>query len=68
MTIGNIPKEIRRKPSRQAHVLLAYLPTTCLEHVTNKASRCRMLANLYHTCVGRVLAPLTAAGINGVNM
>ncbi|KAG1819901.1 hypothetical protein EV424DRAFT_1512392 [Suillus variegatus] len=52
----------------QAHVLLAYLPTTRLEHVTNKASRRRMLANLYHACVGRVLAPLAAAGINGVNM
>ncbi|KAG1721770.1 uncharacterized protein EDB91DRAFT_1274897 [Suillus paluster] len=35
----------------QAHVLLAYLPTTRLEHVTNKASRRRMLANLYHACV-----------------
>ncbi|KAG1759121.1 hypothetical protein EDD22DRAFT_995726, partial [Suillus occidentalis] len=68
MTIGNIPKEIRRKPSRHAHVLLAYLPTTRLEHVTNKASRRRMLANLYHACVGRVLAPLATAGIDGVNM
>ncbi|KAG1873158.1 hypothetical protein F4604DRAFT_1654403 [Suillus subluteus] len=68
MTIGNIPKEIRRKVSRQAHVLLAYLPTTRLEHVTNKASRRRMLANLYHACVGRVLAPLAAAGIDGINM
>ncbi|KAG2124273.1 hypothetical protein BD769DRAFT_1628794 [Suillus cothurnatus] len=37
MTIGNIPKDIHRKPSRHAHVLLAYLPTTCLDHVTNKA-------------------------------
>ncbi|KAG1836595.1 hypothetical protein C8R48DRAFT_623187 [Suillus tomentosus] len=68
MTIGNIPKDICRKPSRQAHVLLAYLPTTRLEHVTNKAARRRMLANLYHACVGRVLAPLAAAGINGINM
>lgn len=68
MTIGNIPKDIRRKPSRQAHVLLAYLPTTRLEHVTNKAARRWMLANLYHACVGRVLAPLAAAGINGINM
>ncbi|KAG1849692.1 hypothetical protein DFJ58DRAFT_716907 [Suillus subalutaceus] len=68
MTIGNIPKEIRRKVSRQAHVLLAYLPTTRLEHVTNKASHRCMLANLYHACVGRVLAPLAAAGIDGINM
>jgi hypothetical protein len=68
MTIGNIPKDIRRKPSRHAHVLLAYLPTTRLDHVTNKAARRRMLANLYHACVGHVLAPLAAAGINGINM
>ncbi|KAG1894665.1 uncharacterized protein F5891DRAFT_1254818 [Suillus fuscotomentosus] len=68
MTIRNIPKDIRRKPSCQAHVLLAYLPTTCLEHVTNKAARRRMLANLYHACVGCILAPLAAAGINGINM
>lgn len=68
MTIGNIPKEIRRKPSCHAHVLLAYLPTTRLEHITNKASRHHMLTNLYHACVGCVLAPLATAGIDGVNM
>ncbi|KAG2118347.1 hypothetical protein BD769DRAFT_1629699 [Suillus cothurnatus] len=56
------------KMAYPAHVLLAYLPTTHLEHVTNKASCCCMLANLYHACVGHVLAPLAAAGINGVNM
>lgn len=39
MTIGNIPKEIRRKPSKHAHILLAYLPTTCLTHVSNQAQR-----------------------------
>ncbi|KAG1791568.1 uncharacterized protein HD556DRAFT_1432897 [Suillus plorans] len=39
LTIGNIPKEIRHKPSCGAHILLAYLPCTRLEHITNKASR-----------------------------
>ncbi|KAG2061352.1 hypothetical protein BDR06DRAFT_966333 [Suillus hirtellus] len=38
MTIGNIPKDICRKPSRHTHVLLAYLPTTRLDHITNKAA------------------------------
>ncbi|KAG1743776.1 hypothetical protein EDD22DRAFT_982113 [Suillus occidentalis] len=38
LTIGNIPKEIRCKPSRGAHILLAYLPCTRLQHITNKAS------------------------------
>ncbi|KAG2054587.1 hypothetical protein BDR06DRAFT_989477 [Suillus hirtellus] len=68
MTIGNIPKDIHWKPSRHAHVLLAYLPMTRLNHVTNKAACRQMLANLYHACVGRILAPLAAAGINGINM
>ncbi|KAG2032666.1 hypothetical protein BDR03DRAFT_1015017 [Suillus americanus] len=38
LTIGNILKEIHRKLSRHAHVLLAYLTTTHLKHITNKAS------------------------------
>ncbi|KAJ7789248.1 hypothetical protein B0H14DRAFT_2945102 [Mycena olivaceomarginata] len=38
MTIGNIPKEIRRKPSRRAYILLAYLPTSRLAHIKNKAA------------------------------
>ncbi|KAG1822148.1 hypothetical protein DFJ58DRAFT_720133 [Suillus subalutaceus] len=61
-------QEILWKPSCQAHILLAYLPTTHLEQVTNKASCHRMLTNIYHACVGRVLSPLTAAGINGINI
>ncbi|KAG1825461.1 uncharacterized protein BJ212DRAFT_1443604 [Suillus subaureus] len=68
LTIGNIPKEIRHKPSCGTHILLAYLPTTCLEHMTNKASCCRTIANLYHACLCRVLALLKPAGLDGVLM
>jgi Plavaka transposase len=68
MTIGNIPKEIRCKVSAQAYILLAYLPTTKLETVTNKASRRRQLNNLYHACMGFILEPLNAAGIHGIRM
>ncbi|PPQ86457.1 hypothetical protein CVT26_011715, partial [Gymnopilus dilepis] len=66
VTIGNIPKEIRRKPSARAYVLLAYLPTPHLEHVTNKAQRRWLLANLYHACLAKILKPLEAAGVNGL--
>ena len=45
LTIGNIPKEIRQKPSNHAYILLAYLLTTRLENVSNKASRRHQLAN-----------------------
>ncbi|KAG1851214.1 hypothetical protein C8R48DRAFT_750017 [Suillus tomentosus] len=68
LTIGNIPKEIRRKPSRRAHILLAYLPTTRLEHIANKASRRRTISNLYHACMSRILAPLKTAGTDGLVM
>jgi hypothetical protein len=68
LTIGNLPKEIRRKPSHRGQILLAYLPCTRLEHVTNKAARRRMLANLYHSCLGRILEPLEEAGMHGVQM
>ncbi|KAF9502071.1 hypothetical protein BDN71DRAFT_1378620 [Pleurotus eryngii] len=66
LTIGNIPKEIRRKPSKRAYVLLAYLPVTKLEGVANKASRRRQLANLYHACLSHILAPLRSAGLDGI--
>ncbi|KZT19695.1 hypothetical protein NEOLEDRAFT_1077336 [Neolentinus lepideus HHB14362 ss-1] len=68
MTIGNLPKEIRRKPSRGGHVLLGYLPTTWLDHVTNKAARRRTLTNLFHSCVRRILHPLKSAGRDGIAM
>ena len=50
------------------YILLAYLPTTRLPNVTNKAQRRRMLSNLYHSCMRRILEPLETAGRAGVNM
>ena len=52
----------------RAYILLAYLPTTRLPHVTNKAQRRRMLSNLYHSCMHRILAPLETAGRTVVYM
>ncbi|KAF7324034.1 hypothetical protein MKEN_00625500 [Mycena kentingensis (nom. inval.)] len=43
LTIGNIPKELRRKPSNRAYILLGYLPTSHMKHITNKAARRRPL-------------------------
>ena len=68
LTLGNIPKEIRQKPSRHAHILLAYLPATKLKHLTNAASCRRTLTNLFHACMGRILEPLCHAGINEIIM
>ncbi|THU90457.1 hypothetical protein K435DRAFT_911965 [Dendrothele bispora CBS 962.96] len=68
LTIGNLPKEIRRKPSQQGQVLLAYLPTSKLEHITNKSARRRVTANLFHACMSNLLAPLKEAGLEGIIM
>jgi Plavaka transposase len=68
LTIGNIPKEIRCKPSCRAYVLLGYLPTTRLENEANKASRRRQLANLYHACMSKILHPLKHTGESSIFM
>jgi len=65
LTIGNIPKELRRKPSRRTHILLGYLPTTPLHHISSVASRRRMLANIFHYCFTRILEPLKSLDKTG---
>lgn len=66
LSIGNIPKEIRRKPSHGGYILLGYLPTSSLKHITNKAARRRTLANLFHACMSRIVEPLEVAGVDGI--
>ncbi|KAN0137995.1 hypothetical protein V8E53_004214 [Lactarius tabidus] len=51
LTIGNIPKAIRCKPTRRAQILLAYIPTTKLKGITNKTGHRCAMANLYHILV-----------------
>lgn len=66
LTIGNLPKHICHKPSQQGQILLAYLPTSQLTHIKNKASRRRCVTNLFHQCMKHILQPLEDAGRKGV--
>jgi hypothetical protein len=68
LTIGNIPKDIRRKPSCRAQILIAYIPTSKLEGVSNKAARRRALANMFHACMRSILAPIVSYGETGIPM
>ena len=68
LTIGNIPKDIRRKPSRHAHILIGYIPVTKLTGIRNKAARRRRLGNLFHGCMRTVLEPIGYHGETGVPM
>ena len=68
MTIGNIPKDIRRKPTQRAQMLMGYIPTTRLEHVKIKAARRRALANIFHACMRKILSPIESYGEAGIAM
>ena len=68
MTIGNIPKDIRRKPSRRAQILIGYIPTTSFEGITNKSARHRAQANLFHACMEMALALIKPYGETGIAM
>ncbi|KAN0106946.1 hypothetical protein V8E52_010654 [Russula decolorans] len=57
MTIGNIPKDTRRKPSQRAQILIGYIPTTSFQG-----------ANLFHVCMEKVLAPIRPYGETGIAM
>ncbi|KAF9522133.1 hypothetical protein CPB83DRAFT_872088 [Crepidotus variabilis] len=55
-------------PSRQGQILLAYLPTSKLKHITNKSACRRAVANLFHACMGFLLKPLEILGETGLLM
>jgi len=67
ITIGNVLKDIRRKPLHCAQILVAYIPTSKLEGLGKTAHR-RAQANLFHSCLQLVLGPITLYGKTGVAM
>lgn len=67
ITVGNIDKATRRKPSENAVILLGYLPVTKLDGIL-KSERSRLQHQLFHNCMKELLAPLIKAGSEGVEM
>ncbi len=67
LTIGNIDKDVRRKPSRRAVVLLGYLPVTKL-HCFRESDRALQGYRVFHYAMRQMLAPLIDAGRTGVWM
>ncbi|KAH9032385.1 hypothetical protein EDB83DRAFT_2525578 [Lactarius deliciosus] len=68
LTIGNVPKDICRKPSRRAQMLIGYIPTARLEGIGNKSARRRALANVFHFCMRKLLAPIVSHSETGIAM
>lgn len=69
LTLGNIPRRLRRKVSEQACVLLAYLPTDKVntEHLTDRETTGRG-QRLFHEAMHHILQPLEQAGRSGVEL
>ncbi|KAG8706127.1 hypothetical protein FRC08_001262 [Ceratobasidium sp. 394] len=66
LTIGNIPKRIRRRISSRATVLIGYLPVPKLDCIDNEEKRRAAKRALFHSCMERLLAPLVEASKTGV--
>ncbi|KAH9900748.1 hypothetical protein C8Q73DRAFT_636509 [Cubamyces lactineus] len=67
LTIGNIDKDVRRKPSAHATILLGYIPVSKLA-CFKKKTRSEAQYRLFHTCMVKILDPLVTAGKTGIPM
>ncbi|KAG9094267.1 hypothetical protein FRC06_010996, partial [Ceratobasidium sp. 370] len=68
VSLANISKQARHKPSKRAMVLLGYLPVEPFEDIANDDERRRMKADLVHRAMEKMLEPLKKASEDGVEM
>ncbi|EIN09380.1 hypothetical protein PUNSTDRAFT_25308, partial [Punctularia strigosozonata HHB-11173 SS5] len=67
LSIGNISKDIRQKPSYRAQVLIAYLPIIDVLHLPSEAARV-MWACSFYAAMRVVLQSLEDPGKNGIEL
>ncbi|KAI0055241.1 hypothetical protein BV25DRAFT_1774451, partial [Artomyces pyxidatus] len=69
LTLGNIARSVRRKPSQHACVLIAYLSVEKLNslHMSAQEKSTRG-QRLFHDSMRMILEPLVAAGRDGIDM
>ena len=69
LTIGNIPKATRRKPSKHACILITYLSVEKINRSRmNDQEHRSFIQRLFHDSMKIVLKPLIDAGKMGVEM
>jgi Plavaka transposase len=66
LSIGNIHSRIRNSPSRNAWILIAYIPVVHFDD--NRDSHGTCINRLFHQCMGIVLKSLIQPGETGVRM
>ncbi|KAG8696265.1 hypothetical protein FRC08_007275 [Ceratobasidium sp. 394] len=68
LTIGNLPKRLRRRISKRTNILLGYLPVPKLDCESNPDMRRIHRRDLFHKCMKTLLAPLAEACETGVEV
>ncbi|QRW13649.1 plasma membrane ATPase 4 [Ceratobasidium sp. AG-Ba] len=68
ITIGNVPKRLRRRTSKRANVLLGYLPVPKLDCESDKDERRLQRRHLFHQCMRALVKPLAEAAKKGVEV
>ncbi|QRW11932.1 plasma membrane ATPase 4 [Ceratobasidium sp. AG-Ba] len=68
LTIGNIPKRLRRRTSKHANILLGYLPVPKLDCQSDQELRRYQRRDLFHRCMRALLAPLAEAAKTGIEV
>jgi hypothetical protein len=69
LTLGNLPRAIRRKPSQHACILVAYLSVSKMVGAElSKKQKSSRIQQLFHDSMRIVLEPLIEAGKSGVEV
>ncbi|KAG8767118.1 hypothetical protein FRC12_006437 [Ceratobasidium sp. 428] len=68
ITIGNISKKIRGRPSERATLLLGYIPVSNLSNISNERERSEAGWQLFHTCLESMLEPLKTLSRTGIDV
>ncbi|QRW11994.1 Zn-finger protein [Ceratobasidium sp. AG-Ba] len=66
LSIGNISKSIRRRPTKHAMLLIGYLPVDTFEDVLDEFTRQRYHGELLHRSLARIFKPLQTASAEGI--
>lgn len=69
LTVGNLPRAIRRKPSQRACILIAYLSVSkSVGAELSQKQKSARIQQLFHDSMRIVLEPLRDAGRNGIEV